>query len=109
MQWHQLAHVPDRFGCRVWLLCREAPMGTNHLGRPDGAHRSSEQRDARDGGRRSHVLVWAKGCGRFFPFVSGLAHFCFCGGVHAARALVTLSVDAEEEGARVGRCLALDS
>ena len=85
-------------------------MGTNHLGRPNGAHRSREQRDARDGGRRTYVLVWATGCGRFFPFVSGLADFCLRCGVHAVPALVVVPLGhIEEEGERVVKCVGLDS
>ena len=87
MQWNPFADVADRVGCRLGLLCREAPLGANHFGRPHGAHRSGEQRPARCWGRYRYLLLGAAICGRFFSFLSRLAHFCFCRRLHDIRAL----------------------
>src|SRR5712664_774042 len=102
MQWHPLAVVADRVGCRLWLLCRAAPLGTHHSGRPDAAHRCCEQRAARRRGRCGHLLLGTAICGRFFSLLSRLAHFCLCRGVHAARSFVLVSSSAIEEG---GECV----
>src|ERR1700687_6402781 len=108
MQWNPFADVADRVGCCLCVLCRAAPLGTNPYGRHDAAHRRCEQRAARGRGRRGHLFLGAAICGRFFSFLSGLAYFCFCRGVHAVRSLVPVSSSTiEEEGGCVVTCLAV--
>src|SRR5260370_34050767 len=91
MQWHPFADVACRVGSRLWLLCRATALGANHSGASDAAYSSCEQRVACGRSRCGHLFLGAAICGRFFSFLSRVAHFCLCHSVHAVRAMVAVS------------------
>jgi len=85
MQWHPFADVADRIGCRLWLLCREAPLGANHSGRSHGAHRCGEHA-LRVVGAVRYLLLGRNMRKVFFHFFQA-GSFLFLRRLHDIRAL----------------------